>query len=386
MSRILVCLRKEFLQIRRNPLVLRLLISAPIIQLVLFGYAATLDVTAIPTVICDLDRSAPSRRLWETVSASGYFREVARVVRPADVFAYLDSGRAGVALLIPADYDRATEGNGTARVQALFDGSNSNEATQARAYMTSILLHEATVLALDRASRGGPLDRPRSPRASAAPIDPRIRILYNETLQSSHFMVPGVIAMILMVLMVTLTAVSLVTEKETGTLQQILVMPLPPYVFLLGKILPFVIVGLFDVGLVLLGGHLVFGMPIRGSIPLLYGVSLLYITTLLGFGLVVSSVASSQPQALVGAYAVVGPNLLLTGFIFPVENMPAAIQYLTYAFPMRYFLVVIRGIMLKGIGLETLWPQVTALGACALASFALSVWLYGRQRSATARV
>ena len=383
-------LRKEWLQLRRNPFVVRLLLIAPVIQLVLLGYAATFDVKTVPMVVCDLDTTAGSRRLLRAISASGHFVIAGRVERAADVFPYLDAGRAAVAVVIPAQYQRATDGWGVAQVQAYFDGANANEATQARAHLTAILLDHNITSGHDRAVQWSLLERqplPRRERSGAAVlIDPRIRVRYNEALESSHFMVPGVIAMILMVLMVTMTAVSLVAEKEAGTLQQIMVTPLPGYVFLLGKILPFVAIGCVDIALVLVTGRVVFGVPMRGSVVFLYLVSLLYIATLLGFGMLVSTLARSQQQALTASYAVVGPNLLLSGFIFPIDSMPEAVQWITALLPMRYFLQIIRGVMLKGVGIEAVWPAVLALAAYALASFVLSVQLYRRQGVALARL
>ena len=341
-------------------------------------------------VVCDLDRSAASRRLVSLITASRHFVTVASVPRAADVFQYLDRGTAAVAVVIPADYARSTRGEGTAQIQAYFDGANSNEATQARAYLTSILLNYNITLGHNRAVQWSLLDHgPLLEKAASRRgilIEPRIRVRFNETLESSHFMVPGVIAMILMVLMVTMTAVSLVSEKESGTLQQILVTPLPGSIFLLGKVLPFVAIGLVDIAIVLITGRVVFDVPMRGSLVFLYLVSLLYIATLLGFGLLVSTLASSQQQALTGSYAIVGPNLLLSGFVFPIHNMPVAIQAITYLLPMRYFLEIIRGVMLKGIGLETLWPQVSTLAGYALVSFFLSVLLYRRQRIELSRL
>jgi ABC-2 type transport system permease protein len=389
MRKLPVVLRKEFLQIRRNPFVLRLLLIAPVVQLVLLGYAATLDVKSIPVVFCDGDHSVESRRLADLITASGYFVEAGRVDSPAAIFPYLDSGRAGAAVVIPVSFQNEVRAGKAVQLQAFFDGANSNEATQARAYLTSIVLNQ-NILAVSRQGTGvlsvqeGKPPRGQSRPQAWAPIEPRIRVWYNETLNSSHFMVPGVIAMILMVLTVTMTAVSLVREKEAGTLTQILATPLPAHVFLLGKLLPFVIIGLFDVALVLATGRLVFGTPMRGSVLLLYALSLLFVTTTLGFGLLVSTLASTQQQALVGSYAVVGPNLLLAGFVFPIENMPAAIRMITYLLPMRYFLTIIRGILLKGVGLETLWPSALALGGYALASFGMSVWLFARQKAQAA--
>jgi ABC-2 type transport system permease protein len=198
-------------------------------------------------------------------------------------------------------------------------------------------------------------------------------------------MVPGVIAMILMILTVTMTAVSLVREKETGTLQQIFATPMPGPVFLLGKMIPFVLIGLVDVALILVTGRLFFGVPIEGSLAFLYFVCLLFISTTLGFGLLVSTLAGTQQQALMGSYAIVAPNLLLAGFVFPIDNMPPVMQALTCLLPMRFFLTAIRGIMLKGVGIETLWPEVTVLAFYGLLSFGLCVLLYGRQRAVLTR-
>lgn len=389
MNRLLVTLRKEFLQIGRNPLVLRLLIIAPVVQLVLLGYAATLEVKSVPIVFCDLDRSSESRRLMERITASGYFVTAAKVNRPQEIFDWLDSSAAAVGLVFPAGFSNSLSGEDGVAVQALFDGTNSNEATLVQAYLRSIFLERNIAVAQRRAVQWSLLDRRRLSGVQGGdrgvPIEPRIRIRFNPSLKSSHFMVPGVIAMILMILTVTMTAVSLVREKEAGTLQQIFATPMPGPVFLLGKMIPFVLIGLVDVALILVTGRLVFGMPIEGSLAFLYFVSLLFISTTLGFGLLVSTLATTQQQALMGSYALVAPNILLAGFVFPIDNMPPVMQALTCLLPMRFFLSAIRGIMLKGVGIETLWPEVTVLALYGLLSFGLCVLLYGRQRAVLTR-
>jgi ABC-2 type transport system permease protein len=388
-TRLLVTLRKEFLQIRRNPLVLRLLIIAPVIQLVLLGYAANLEVKSVPIVFCDLDGSAESRRLMERITASGYFVKAATLDRPGEIYDWLDSGAAAVGLVLPAGFARSVSGEDGVAIQALLDGTNSNEATQVQAYLRSIVLERSIVVAQRRAVRWSLLDRrPLSGvqgGGRGVPIETRIRVRFNQSLQSSHFMVPGVIAMILMVLTVTMTAVSLVREKETGTLQQILATPMPGPVFLAGKMIPFVLVGLVDVALILVTGRIVFGMPLAGSLVFLYLVSFLFIFTTLGFGLLVSIFARTQQQAMIGSYSIVAPNLLLAGFVFPIDSMPGALQALTVLFPMRFFLGAIRGIMLKGVGIETLWPEVATLLLYGLVGFGLSVLFYARQRALLTR-
>jgi ABC-2 type transport system permease protein len=388
-TRLLFTLRKELLQIRRNPLVLRLLIIAPVVQLVLLGYAASLDVKSVPIVFCDLDRSSESRGLMEKITASGYFVTAATLDQPREIYDWLDSGAAVVGLVFPVGFSSSLSGEDSVALQALFDGTNSNEATQVQAYLQSIVLDRNIALAQERAVRwslleGRSLSGVRG-GGRGVPIEPRIRIRFNQSLQSSHFMVPGVIAMILMILTVTMTAVSLVREKETGTLQQIFATPMPGPVFLAGKMIPFVLIGLFDVALILVTGRVVFGMPLEGSLWFLYFVSLLFISTTLGFGMLVSTLASTQQQALMGSYALVAPNLLLAGFVFPIDSMPEALQAATYLLPMRFFLSAIRGIMLKGVGIETLWPEVATLLLYGLVSFGLSVLLYGRQRAVLTR-
>jgi len=366
--RIAWLIAKEMRQMRRDPIALRLMLLAPILQLMLLGYAATLDVRHIPTVICDLDRSTASREMIRSVLESGYFQEVGRVERLDEVIGYLDRGRAVVALVFPTDYAEKLGSGGRARLQAVVDGTNSAEATTALGHLSGIVQNRSIEIAVGRLPREAFTGR------VGPPVEAEMRVWYNEAMQSSHFMVPGVIGLILLVTTMLLTSISITREKEIGTIEQILVTPIRPSEFLLGKLVPYAGLGLFNVGVVLAVGHYWFEVPVRGSILLLYALSGVFLLTTLGAGLFAASVSVTQQQAMLTCMTFVTPNMLLSGFIFPIENMPQPIQWLTWLMPMRYFLTIIRGILLKGIGLSILWPQLLALalfgGGIFLASLA----------------
>jgi len=346
---------KEFLQLRRDPLTLRLAFLAPVLQIVLLGYAATLDVRNIPTVICDLDRSTASRDMVRAVLESGYFVDVGRVDRLDDVIGFLDHGRAVAGLVVPREFgDRIDAGGGTA-VQAVIDGSNSTEATTTIGYLSGIVLDRSITDAVRR------LPPEAFPGRVGPPVEAQMRVWYNEAMESSHFMVPGVIGLVLLVTTMLLTAIAVTREKEIGTMEQILVTPIRPHEFLVGKMLPYSLLGFVDVALVLAISRFWFAIPLRGSLWLLFALSGVFLLTTLGAGLFAAAVSTTQQQAMLTCMAFVTPNMLLSGFIFPIDNMPVPIQWLTYLMPMRYFLKIIRGILLKGIGLDILWPQALAL-------------------------
>lgn len=358
---------KEFLQLRRDPVALRLTLVAPILQLVLLGYAATRDVKHIPTVICDLDHSTASRDLINAVMKSGYFEDAGRTDRSTDVIQYLDDGRAVVGLVVPAGFSEHLAAGRRAPLQAMVDGSNSSEATTAIGHLSGIVLNESIQLAILRlpdAVFGG---------RKAPPVDVEMRIRYNESLQSTWFMIPAVVGLIMMVSTLLLMALAVTREKEIGTIEQILVTPIRPAEFLLGKMVPYSILGMINVGVVLTAARFWFGVPMRGSLVLLFVLAAVFLLTTLGAGLLVATASGTQQQAMLMAQAFVTPNMLLSGFLFPIENMPEPIQWLTWLMPMRYFLTIIRGIMLKGVGIDILWPQVLALLVFGLAIFLASL-------------
>jgi ABC-2 type transport system permease protein len=355
---------KEFIQLRRDPVTLRLALVAPILQLVLLGYAATRDVKHIPTVVCDLDRSAASRALTRAVLESGYFEPVGRAERLDEVPRWLDGGRAVVALVFPTNYGERLDAGGRAPLQALIDGSNSSEATTTMGYLSGIVLNESITAALRRLPPGALGGR------RGAPLDAEMRVRYNESLVSSHFMIPGVLGLVMMVSTLLLTSIAVTREKEVGTIEQILVTPIRPHEFLLGKTIPFSLLGMVNVAVVLAVARFWFQVPIRGSLLLLFFLAAIFLLTTLGTGLFAAATSDTQQSAMLTCMAFVTPNMLLSGFIFPIENMPAPIQWLTYLMPMRYFLRMVRGIMLKSVGLEVLWPD-----ALALAGFGVGIFL-----------
>lgn len=344
---------KEFLELRRTPRLFGLVLVAPVIQLAMLGYAATTDVRDVPIVVVDGDLSSTSRAFLDRFRASGHFVVVGAEDDPRDLDPWLSSGRAWLAIVVPSGFGTSLEGGAdqTARVvQVLADGTDANSAGVALSYAARIV----TEFNAERALAAG----------DTAGIDGRVRVWFNAELESRDFMVPGVIALLLLVITANLSSMAIVREHELGTLEQLNVTPLGRWELILGKLLPYGVVGFIDVLLVLVVAVLWFEVPLRGSEPLLLGACLIYLTCTLGLGLFVSTISSTQQQAMMtSTFFFLVPMIYLSGFVFPIENMPEAIQAVTYAIPLRYFLVILRGIFLKGVGLAVLWPQFAALAA-----------------------
>jgi len=370
---------KETQQFRRDPLALRLTLVAPILQLVLLGYAATRDVKNIPTVVCDLDRSTESRSMIRAVLESGYFLPAGVTNRIDEVPGWLDEGRAVVALVFPTDYSEKLASGGRAQLAAMVDGSNSSDATTAIGHLSGIVLNKSIEIAVTRLPDGGAagaigtLGVLGGGGRRGPPLDAEMRVRFNESLSGSHFMIPGVVGLVMLVSTLLLTAIAVTREKEIGTIEQILVTPIRPYEFLLGKIIPFSLLGMVNVAVVLTVARYWFGVPMRGSLILLFGLAGIFLLSTLGTGLFAASISETQQSAMLTCQAFVIPNMLLSGYIFPIENMPEPMQWLTYVMPMRYFLTIVRGIMLKGVGLTVLWPDVIALAGFGLAIFMASL-------------
>jgi ABC-2 type transport system permease protein len=351
-----VLLRKEFLQIKRDPKIIRLIFIGPIMQLFLFGFAINLDVNTVPLVVCDLDHSAESREVIDRFTHSGYFPLVGEVEKINDIDAYIDRGKASIALTIPHEFGRDLTAGKQVAIQAIVDGSESNAASVGLNYAAMIIGGYSQQVLLERFSRQG-LGALR-PLA----IIPEVRVWYNPELKSRNYLVPGILGMLLMTATVMLTSLAVVKEKEMGTMEQLIVTPIKPYQIIIGKLTPFLIIGFIDILLALAGVTLVLGVPVRGSILTLTLLSVLFVLTTLGLGLFVSTISRTQQQAMMTAmFFVMMPMNFLSGFIFPIENMPPLIQYLTYALPLRYFFEIIRGIFLRGVGIGVLWPQALAL-------------------------
>jgi ABC-2 type transport system permease protein len=353
--RVVHLVRKELLQLRRDPQMLRILIVSPVFQLFVFGYAVSTDIRHVATALLDQDRTVQSRELADRFARSGYFDIERRPAGPREVDALLDEGRVQVAIVIPRGFAADLAADRTARVQLLIDGSDSMTAGMVAGYAGGIAGEYSARVAAERLARL----RARVQRVPA--VEERIRVWYNPELTSVRYMVPGVLSMILFLVTMLMTSMAIVKEREIGTLEQLVVTPITPAELIAGKTLPYVGIGFLEVLLVLALSSFWFRVPIAGSVPLLFALSLVFICTSLGLGLFISTVSHTQQQAMMTTFFIMLPSILLSGFIFPIANMPQVIQWLTHVIPLRYFLVIVRGIFLKGNGFGVLWPQVAVL-------------------------
>jgi ABC-2 type transport system permease protein len=349
-------MRREFIDVRRDRRSLILTFLYPISMLIMYGYGIRYDVDNVWLTVLDYSETPESRDLIQQLTRSGYFRVARFAATEHDVDADLTTEVARAAAVIPRDFaDRLRAGDATS-VQILIDGSDSNTATIAQGYALAIVNRFA-------AGRGA---------VPPAPIEVASRVWYNTELKSVNFIVPGVIAVIMMIVGAILTSLSIVKEKERGSIEQILVSPIRPLEMMVGKIIPYVVIALIDLAIIITAGYLLFGVPIKGSLLQLAIFSLLYLVCSLGVGVFVSTIAENMQTAMISAvFLSLLPSVLLSGFVFPLEYMPIPIQIVSYFFPGRYFVNAIRGIYLKGIGVEVLWPD-----ALCLMCFAVGiVWL-----------
>jgi len=366
---------KELFQLRHDRKMIPVLVAGPLIQMLALGYAANTDVNLIPTLLVDQDRTPASRALVDRFTGSGYFSLVGAVATPDQVEPWLVDGRAQVALVIPGGYGEdvaAGPAGHPPRVQVLADGTDANSAVVGLGYASRILADVGAELA-SRAGRASPAPGRAGTAASAsttatagaaaaAGIELVPRVWYNPDLRSRWFYVPAVLAMVLLLVVMILPSMAVVREKEIGTLEQIIVTPLAPWQLIIGKLAPFVAIGLIDLLLATGVARWLFGVPLRGSLTLLVLLTLLYLLNTLGLGLLVSTLVNTQQQAMMfSAFVIMVPMIYLSGLIFPIENMPHAIQVVTYAVPVRYYANIIRGIFLRGSGLAVLWPDALAL-------------------------
>jgi ABC-2 type transport system permease protein len=365
MRRVGFLIWKELLELRQDPALFGLVVFAPILQLFMLGYAATTDIRNVPVVVADADRSPTSRDLIARFDASPNFTIINIVATPREIDPFLERGRAWMALAIPAGYGDAIGRGMGETLQIVADGSDANSTNVALGYATNLLAGYAQDLVAARLPGAAP---------RAAGIEPRVRVWFNARLESRDFMIPGVLALLLLVITTNLSSMGIVREKELGTLEQLNVTPLNRWELIVGKLLPYAIVGMVDVCLVLTIAVAWFQVALRGSVVLLFAMSIVYLMTTLGLGLFVSTVSSTQQQAMMTTiFFFLMPMIYLSGFIFPIENMPAAIQPVTYLMPLRYYLVILRSIFLKGVGLEALWREALALAACGVVVLTLAV-------------
>jgi ABC-2 type transport system permease protein len=361
-ERILVILRKELIQALRDPRMRVLLFLPPLIQLVVFGFAVNLDVDHARIAWMDMDRTPLSRDLRERFEGSGRFDVVAMPRNEEEVHQVLDHGNAEAVIRVLPDFERDIHRGHATEVQILIDGTNSNTASIVGSYAGEIIAQFSSDVT---AGQQNVRILTRSPNSAAnvsfPSVPARTRVWFNPDLHSRNYFVPGVVANIIMMVTLMLTALAIVREKEIGTMEQLMVTPIRPIELMLGKTLPFAVVGLLDVVLITAVALLVFHIPLRGSPLLLLFCSVLFLMTSLGAGLFLSTVSHTQQQAMMANFFFSTPAFMLSGFAFPIRNMPVAVQYLTYLNPLRYFIEIVRGIFLKGVGASVLWPQMVAL-------------------------
>ena len=364
--------RKEFIQLRRDRRMLPIVFIAPMVQLLVFGYAAVLDVVEIPLVVCDSDRSEISRELVRRLEGSNTFAPITHVADPREIDALMTGGEVGVGLIIPAGAGTEILSGGSVPVQVLVDGADSVTASQGLAGASLVTNVYAKELLEERLAALG-FELPEMPR-----VEPRV--WYNPELKSRNYMVPAILGMILMLMTMMLTSMALVREKETGTMEQLIVTPIRPVQLMLGKLLPFVIVGLIQATVVLVVAVFWFGVPFRGNVGTLYLLILPFLLNTLGIGLLISTITHTQQQAMMTAmFFFMMPMIYFSGFVFPIESMPAWIQPVCYLVPLKYFLSIIRGVFLRGVGLEVLWPDAAALMVIGLSVLSVAVFRFRKR-------
>ena len=354
-TRLISLIRKEFIQIWRDPRTLALVIVIPIMQLLLLGYSATTEIRNIPLAVFDQDRGIAARKLLDAYRAADYFSIQYEVTSQATLYQLIDSNKVRAGLIIPFDYTNQINGNGQAQVVFILDGSDPTNASTALSAATLIGQNHSTQIMLERISRITSSD------ILQTPLDVRTQVWYNPDLVSEYYMIPGVIGMILYALTSILTATAIVRERERGTIEQLIVTPIRPWELIVGKLLPYVILAIINTLEVLALGHWWFNVPIRGSLTLILLLSGLFLLSSLGIGLFASTIAKTQQEAMLTVWKTLLPSIFLSGFFFPLEAMPKILQWISYAIPLRYYLVIIRTILLKGSNILALQTEIIAL-------------------------
>jgi ABC-2 type transport system permease protein len=368
LGRLKQMLIKEFIQVFRDKRTRFILIGPPIIQMLVFGYAASYEIYHVPTVVVDLDHSQESRELVSRFTSSRYFDVQHQLTDARQLGGAIDRGTATVGLEIDAGFAQKLRKGEAAPLQVIVDATNSNTALIASGYISQIALGFAQEYQRDRFYRIAPQFVEVMPSVELAP-----RPWYNPDMRSRWFFVPGIIGNLGLVLVITLTAFAVVREREIGTLEQIMVTPIRPAEFILGKTMPFFLIGAFDLALIAAVGTLWFHVPFRGQPMVLVLGGVLFLLCMLGVGLLISTVSSTQQQAMVTSFFFIMPAITFSGFGFPISTMPQWMQYLTYVVPLRYFLVVLRGTYLKGVGLDILWPEMTVMAGMAVTLLTLAI-------------
>jgi ABC-2 type transport system permease protein len=340
---------KEFIQLFRDKRSVFFLFVTPVIQLMVFGYVATFDVNSISTAFYDLDKSSESRELERQLTSSGYFAVRHRPSSEEEITDLIERGKALCAIQVNSGFAKDLKRGIPTQIQVIVDGTDSNTAMIAMGYVNTVIARYA------REKTASPV----TPVIST--VDFRTRVWYNPDLRSRNYMIPGVVALIIMLTCLLVTSMSVVRERETGTMEQLMVTPIRPMELMLGKTIPAAVIGFFDMFFITSVGVFWFNVPIKGELYFLVLCTAIYLVPVLSIGLFISTISKTPQQAMMASFFFFQPAILLSGFVTPIENMPQIFQYITYANPLRYFLVILRGIFLKGVGIDILWPQMTAL-------------------------
>jgi len=360
LRRLVSLIRKEFIQIVRDPRTLAITFIMPVMQIFLLGYAATNDVRNVPLAVWDQDRSWASRQLLDAYRAADYFHLDYDAGNEDELRRLIDSGAARAGLIIPPDYSTRIASGQTAQVAMIVDGSDPTIANTALSAATMIGQTKATNLLVERAASRG------QSAVAQLPVEVRTQVWYNPDLLSTYYMIPALIGLILMMMTTLLTSTSIVRERERGTIEQLIVTPLRSVELVVGKLTPYVLIAMIDMAEIIGAGVLIFGVPINGSLPLLLLLAGLFLVSTMGLGLFVSTLANTQQEAMLTSMFFLLPAIFLSGFFFPLAGMPWYLQAFSYVIPLRYFLIITRGIMLKGVAIDVLWNQVIALGIFAI--------------------
>lgn len=358
---------KEFIQLFRDKRSVFFLFVTPIIQLMVFGYVATFDVNSISTAFYDLDQSSESRELERQLTSSGYFAVRYRPTSSEEIADLVHRGKALCAIQINSGYSKDLKRGIPTQIQIIIDGTDSNTAMIAMGYVNTIIARYTQENAVS----------PIIPIISM--VDFRTRVWYNPDLRSRNYMIPGVVALIIMLTCLLVTSMSVVRERETGTMEQLMVTPIKPMELMLGKTIPAAVIGFFDMFFITAVGVFWFNVPIKGELYVLILCTAIYLVPVLSIGLFISTISKTPQQAMMASFFFFQPAILLSGFVTPIENMPQAFQYITYLNPLRYFLVILRNIFLKGVGIEILWPQMVALFSIGVAVLVLSAMRFTKR-------
>lgn len=370
LKRLWSVMQKEFIQLFRDRRTLLIMLTLPVAQLVLFGYAVETQVDHLPTVVVDYGRDAQSWRFVDALVNTGYFDVHDYLTSEKEVIEAIDSGRASAGVIVPVGFAAAMERGETAQALVIVDGSDPNVAQSALNAAATVGQDFSVQVMTEKLNRHG-LARTFTP-----PLDLRTRLLYNPNMKSINFMLPGILGMILQQQSLLLTAFAIVREREMGTIEQILVTPIRPWELTMAKILPYVLLTIFNMGTTLLAGLWWFDVPFKGDVVLFWALSFLFLFTSLGLGMLISTVSTTQIQAQQLSFLIMLPSMILSGYIFPRESMPRLIHDVGYVIPLTYYLQILRGIMLKGIGVEYLWPQIIPLAVFGVVVFIISAFSF----------